>query len=399
LVAFVIIILFSLCLNIINNNIIFSLNGDLKNTILVNSNYVDEGFEARIFNKDISEKVNVISDFDVNKIGNYYIRYELNYLFRNYILEREVAVIDYEKPLIYLNGEENMILYVGDSYIEHGAVANDNYDGDLSSSIVVEGSVDTSKSGTYIIKYIIRDSSGNESSVVRNINVKPKIVVTPSVKYNCIKYYDNYTDDNQIVRYVKDNNLRVSIGYYNLINGDSFFYNSSKVYYGASLLKTLDAIYVYDNNIVNDTVKGWVEKAISVSDNDSHYYLYNYIGLDNLQKYGFSLGACNTLVGTDNYGNTSVSDQMVYLKKLYEITLNNDELKSYFINDYGNYLNFDDVKFMHKYGYYGGYYHNVGIVLDDEPYIVVILTEHGYDNFKLIINEISKLVYEYHQTF
>ena len=69
------------------------------------------------------------------------------------------------------------------------------------------------------------------------------------------------------------------------------------------------------------------------------------------------------------------------------------------INDNdGNYLVFDNIEVMHKYGYQGCYYHDVGIVLDEEPYIIVILTEHGKDSDtkrKEIINRISKIIYNY----
>ena len=52
---------------------------------------------------------------------------------------------------------------------------------------------------------------------------------------------------------------------------------------------------------------------------------------------------------------------------------------------------------MHKYGYYGQYYHDVGIVLDNEPYIIVILTNHGNDNKQEIINNLANLMYKYHK--
>ena len=48
---------------------------------------------------------------------------------------------------------------------------------------------------------------------------------------------------------------------------------------------------------------------------------------------------------------------------------------------------------MHKYGYYGSYYHDVGIVYADDPYIVVILTKHGNGNFKSIVQDLSKKIY------
>ena len=40
-------------------------------------------------------------------------------------------------------------------------LATDNYDGDLTSSIVVSGSVDTSTIGTYTLTYDVSDTSGN----------------------------------------------------------------------------------------------------------------------------------------------------------------------------------------------------------------------------------------------
>ena len=182
-----------------------------------------------------------------------------------------------------------------------------------------------------------------------------------------------------------------------MVTGEKYLYQENKIYYGASLIKTLDAIYLYDKGLVNDAIRPYIDKAISVSDNDSHHYLVNYIGKSNLKNYGIGLGAYNTLSGNDYYGNTTVKDQIIYLKKLYNISKDNDELKSYFINNYGNYLKINDIEVMHKYGYYGQYYHDVGIVLDDEPYIVVILTNHGNDNKKEIINNLSNLMYKYHK--
>ena len=51
---------------------------------------------------------------------------------------------------------------------------------------------------------------------------------------------------------------------------------------------------------------------------------------------------------------------------------------------------------MHKYGYYSVYYHDVGIVLDKNPYIVVILSEEATHDFK-IITDLSEKIYELHK--
>lgn len=399
LVLLIGIILISITIEIIDNNIVFSLNGDNSYTIPVNTEFEDAGYSAYIFNKNLNDKIKVETNLDISKVGVYYINYHLDFFKSEYTLKRTIKVVDNEIPIIKLNGDSEISLYVGDNYIEQGASALDNYDGDITSDIFISGNVDNNKVGNYEVKYTVKDSSENENSIIRKVVVKEKIVPKTSIINSCVKYLDNYNNNDSIIKYIKDNNYRVSIGYYNLVTGLSYFYQANKIYYGASLLKTLDAIYIYDKNMVNDKTKGWVEKAITISDNDSHYYLYNYIGLDKLKEYGIELGACNTLSGNDNYGNTTVSDQIVYLKKLYEISKNNSELQSYFINDNGNFLKFNNIDVMHKYGYWSGYYHDVGIFLDEEPYIIVVLTEHGKDSVvkrKEIINEISKKIYNYH---
>ncbi|MGN1311413.1 MAG: immunoglobulin-like domain-containing protein [Bacilli bacterium] len=373
---------------ILTTNVDFILIGNTNINIKLNENYIEEGYIATIFKKDISNKVSITNNFNSSIIGNYTIEYNLSFLGKKYKLNRTITVIDDEIPMINLNGEEEITLYINQTYHEEGAYAFDNYDKDITNQIKIESNLDTTKEGDYQIIYSVRDSSGNENSITRKISVKKNTIYNPNI----------YRPDDTIVRYIKENNYNVSIGYYNLITGEEYYYQENKIYYGASLIKTLEAIYLYDNNLVTEELKPYIKKAISISDNDAHYYLLNRIGKNNLKNYGIALGALNTLTGTtDSYGNTTVRDQIIYLKKLYNLSKNNYELKSYFINDYGNYLKFNDLTIMHKYGYYGQYYHDVGIVLEDNPYVIVILTNHGNSNKKEVINNLSKLMYSYHK--
>lgn len=374
------------------NNITFKVKGSADIELELNEIYIDEGVIAKVFKWDISHKVKFDNNLNTSIIGLYKINYKLSFLGHNYYLVRNIKVIDKTKPNIKLNGKDEITIYVGEKYIDEGAHAIDNYDGDISHLIEVESNLNTEQEGIYQIIYSIKDSSGNNSSVVRKIIVEQKKVINKIENKN-----DNYDKNDPVIKYVKENNYNVSIGYYNLVTGENYLYQENKIYYGASLIKTLDAIYLYDKKLVNDSIKPYINKAISVSDNDAHHYLVNYIGKSNLKNYGIELGAYNTLSGNDYYGNTTVNDQIVYLEKLYSITKENEELKSYFINDYGNYLKINHNDVMHKYGYYGKYYHDVGIVLDNEPYIIVILTNHGNDNKKEIINNLSNLMYKYHK--
>lgn len=377
---------------IINNNVVFYLNGNSTYIVKVNSKYNDLGFVAKAFNKDLQSLVNITGNVDTTKIGEYLISYNLNFLGKNYYLDRKINVVDNQEPDIILNGDKEINIYIGDEYEELGASAFDNYDGDITNNIVISGTFDNNKIGEYILTYTVSDSSKNVSSVDRKIIVKAREEkIKEGNDYSKNSNYDKISD------YILLNGYNVSIGYYNLITGKTYLYDENKIYYGASLIKTLDAIYLYDNNLVTSDLKDYIEAAIERSDNDAHYYLINYIGKNNLKDYGISLGAKYTLYGNDNYGSTNVIDQMIYMKKLFALSKNNDELRNLFINNYGNYMQIDGVINMHKYGYYGKYYHDVGIFFDDEPYVLVILTEHGNNNEKDVINDISNLMYKYHR--
>lgn len=377
---------------IINNNVVFYLNGNSTYIVKVNSKYNELGFVAKVFNKDLQSLVNITGNVDTTKTGEYLISYNLNFLGKNYYLDRKINVVDNQEPDIILNGDKEINIYIGDEYEELGASAFDNYDGDITNNIVISGTFDNNKIGEYILTYTVSDSSKNVSSVDRKIIVKAREEkIKEGNDYSKNSNYDKISD------YILLNGYNVSIGYYNLITGKTYLYDENKIYYGASLIKTLDAIYLYDNNLVTSDLKDYIEAAIERSDNDAHYYLINYIGKNNLKDYGISLGAKYTLYGNDNYGSTNVIDQMIYMKKLFALSKNNDELRNLFINNYGNYMQIDGVINMHKYGYYGKYYHDVGIFFDDEPYVLVILTEHGNNNEKDVINDISNLMYKYHR--
>lgn len=96
---------------------------------------------------------------------------------------------DTSAPIITLIGDAEISLEIGDPYVENGAIAVDNFDGDLSSSIVIAGDfVDTSKAGTYTVTYNVTDSNGNnavqaERVIVINPDIKPPIITLIGLEY------------------------------------------------------------------------------------------------------------------------------------------------------------------------------------------------------------------------
>jgi len=68
--------------------------------------------------------------------------------------------INLDRPTISLLGERTLFLAIGDNYLESGAMALDEQDGDITSQIVINSQVNTSAVGDYLVKYSVTDSSG-----------------------------------------------------------------------------------------------------------------------------------------------------------------------------------------------------------------------------------------------
>ena len=75
-------------------------------------------------------------------------------------------------PTITQIGSNPIILHLGGSpYVEQGAQAFDETDGDLSAFVTTEGSVDTTQPGTYQVTYSVTNSAGLSASVSREVRV------------------------------------------------------------------------------------------------------------------------------------------------------------------------------------------------------------------------------------
>lgn len=64
-----------------------------------------------------------------------------------------------------------------------GVTAVDNRDGDLTAAIVITGTADSAKAGTYQLEYSVKDAAGNTASVIRSVTVTPASspIVSPDV--------------------------------------------------------------------------------------------------------------------------------------------------------------------------------------------------------------------------
>ncbi len=148
-----------------------TLEGDINYKQSYSKEYEEPGYSAiDTYDENLTEKVKItkeiISDTQTN------ITYTVSDNSGNIATKtRVVTIVDDIPPKITLNGSSNMTLLVGTTYTEKGAKAIDEKDGDLTSAIQIEGSVNTSKEGDYTISYKVSDSKGNEASQKRNVSV------------------------------------------------------------------------------------------------------------------------------------------------------------------------------------------------------------------------------------
>ncbi len=84
-----------------------------------------------------------------------------------------LTISDEEAPVITLLGDSTQYVWSAYSYVETGASATDNVDGDISANIVISSSVVNGQPGTYTVTYNVTDSNGNVSvEVTRTVIIQ-----------------------------------------------------------------------------------------------------------------------------------------------------------------------------------------------------------------------------------
>ena len=85
-------------------------------------------------------------------------------------ITKKIIYQDIEKPVITLAGGD-IEMCANDVFKDPGYTASDNCDQDLTSKVVVDGSVDNSLIGEYNLSYKVKDQAGNEGKATRRVRV------------------------------------------------------------------------------------------------------------------------------------------------------------------------------------------------------------------------------------
>src|SRR3990172_2332587 len=161
---------------------VITLVGANPQTVEVGRAYVELGATATDnVDGDLSDAIVIdASAVDTGSPGSYSVTYNVSDSSGNDAVQKvrtvqvvEVPVPDTTRPVITLVGANPQTVEVGRAYVELGATATDNVDGDLSDEIVIDASaVDTGSPGSYSVTYNVSDSSGNDAvQKVRTVQV------------------------------------------------------------------------------------------------------------------------------------------------------------------------------------------------------------------------------------
>ncbi len=118
---------------------------------------------------------------DTNTIGSYVVTYDVTDSDGNDAVQKTRTYViqpsnngGENPPVLTLVGENPLIIYVGNPYVDPGATASDIEDGDITADIVVGGdTVKINQNASFTVTYDVTDSDGNPATqVTRQVEVR-----------------------------------------------------------------------------------------------------------------------------------------------------------------------------------------------------------------------------------
>lgn len=223
--------------------------------------------------------------------------------------------------------------------------------------------------------------------------------------------------------------------YQDLFSGFTVSYNQDQPIFTASTIKAPAMIYLYEmasqgkidlneklvytnnfysggsgilkNKEVNTSymVEELIEYSIIHSDNIAYAMLMNRFGRSNVLDFWKNKGTKNIYTLDTIWGVTSAKDASLYMKELYKFSRENEEYGSKLMDNFKKaewkLITDKNGEFntANKGGWSGSAIHDVAIVFDNNPYILVIMSNLGEANYNYLFSETSKIVGNMHYEY
>lgn len=239
--------------------------------------------------------------------------------------------------------------------------------------------------------------------------------------------------DNEIKTYLRKNGIDINdIGfvYKNLKTGAELKINPDDVFLAASVMKVPICMLTYDLAFEEDLdlsteltyyandkeggtgilqgerigssypIEELLELMITNSDNVATNIMYRFLGGYHAE---YLLDTLARVYGISSYNGNYITpnESQMVLERLYNNEDNNpyyqkllDDMKNTIYNEYFT-REIKGVKIAHKTGDYDGFYNDIGIVYDSEPYIFAAFT-NNLSYASNVLADLGKIVYDWH---
>lgn len=346
---------------------------------------------------------------------------------QTYLVSMHVLPVDTIAPVI--SGINDMTITLGQSPdLYDGIEAWDDRDGNLTDQITCTDDIDVYHEGVYSITYSIKDRAQNLAVDTRSVSVIDPFGYLRETN-NIIVSDDPaaYAVLTPVLDYLGERIDKMGIVYHDLKTGKGFTINSDKQFRSASTAKLFVNMAMYDlvekgqlslsqkvyytpleyeggTGILQNmdktggfTLETLADYSILYSDNIAFNMILHFIGRENALDYYESVINHDTNRQIMSMGALDGYELMELLYKSNSENLKHmlDMMKeTSFSSMLPKYLATAVV--AHKVGFYSTFYHDVGIVYDQEnPYIIAVFTD-GLASPEETIAEVSRLVYENH---
>lgn len=292
------------------------LKGDETIVLYEGGLYKENG--ALVFNYKKENKTNLLkvkAKVDTDKVGDYYVTYSVNSIWKKNVITRKVTVLKNPLDDIYfsLNGDDVISLKINTKFNDPGFNIRSDDNVDYSKYVTITSNLNNKKLGTYEIKYLFKINK-KQQELVRKVNVVG----------------DRYTVD--YYRYATRDNLDVKI--ISNINNFSFFIVDGKKIESDTITYTVtnNGRYVFEmydtngrkedvtftvNNIDRTAPTGTCSALMSSSNNTTTFnlnikddgiikdYTYNNLSYTNPTFVVDRIVKSGSVIVSDMAGNTS----------------------------------------------------------------------------------------------
>jgi len=267
-----------------------TLKGDNPLILEYGDKYKEAGFSATDdTDGNITNKVTVINDINISKLGEYKVIYSVKDSSNNETnISRVVKIIDTTPPAITLFGDNSIKLNIRSNYQEIGFEAIDNYDGNITNNVTITKDINSSKEGTYKVIYEVADSSGNKAKEEREVKIVDPYPYIPKDidQYTAVRFLNKATfgANKESIKELKELGV---IGWIDKqlslpATKDIYLINMIKLskLKHSHFDKTVEE-YLEDNTIVfnrgsqRSRMSTWFQSAINAKDQLRHKLTYN----------------------------------------------------------------------------------------------------------------------------